>query len=273
MSKRMKKAIYIIGIAICAILLVVSAGVLISKWWKDHQAEKRYDELANMRIETDTENDTEASSEEVDIFTQLGLTVPVNNYDWKAIREVNEHIYAWIYVPNTNIDYPIFQHPTDDTYYLHYDMSGYNGSYGGIFSESAYNGKDFTDFHTVLYGHNLTNGGMFRTLHNFEDKTFFDENQYIYIFTPEGTYVYQIYAAYTNSNEHLLANYSYQNKAMKQSYLDKTITTAQSTGFLRDGVEISTNAPILTLSTCIYGTSSKRYIVQGVLLATDVTDL
>ena len=60
-------------------------------------------------------------------------------------------MYAWIYVPGTNVDYPVLQHPTDDAYYLEHNMDGSKGLPGCIYTESV-NTKDFTDrtlFYTV----------------------------------------------------------------------------------------------------------------------------
>ena len=36
----------------------------------------------------------------------------------------NPDVYAWLTVEGTRIDYPIAQHPLDDTYYLSHDIDG-----------------------------------------------------------------------------------------------------------------------------------------------------
>ena len=65
----------------------------------------------------------------------------------KLQTETNADIYAWIYIPDTNIDYPVLQHPTDDTRYLNYNIDGSKGYPGCIYTEKA-NAKDFSDFNT-----------------------------------------------------------------------------------------------------------------------------
>ena len=54
--------------------------------------------------------------------------------DFEKLAAYNEELYAWIYIPDTNIDYPIAQHEGEDTYhYLHYDMYNEPAFAGCIF--------------------------------------------------------------------------------------------------------------------------------------------
>jgi len=41
------------------------------------------------------------------------------------------------------------------------------------------NSADFSDVHTIIYGHNMKNGSMFGSLKKYRNKTFFDENSKI----------------------------------------------------------------------------------------------
>ena len=72
----------------------------------------------------------------------------------KLQQEINPELYAWLYIPEIGIDTPVVQHPTDDEYYLNYNLDGSKGYPGGIYTEPTYNSKDFTDRQTVIYGHN-----------------------------------------------------------------------------------------------------------------------
>ena len=115
--------------------------------------------------------------------------------DFEYLKTLNEDIYAWITVPGTIIDYPILQHPTDDSYYLHHNLDGSYGYPGCIYTESL-NTKDFEDPNTVIYGHNMKAGTMFAELHKFEDGEFFSANDEVVIYLPEKALHYQIFAAY-----------------------------------------------------------------------------
>ena len=127
------------------------------------------------------------------------------------------------------------------------------------------NSADFQDAITVIYGHNMKSGAMFRTLHDFEDKSFFDNNQYVYIYTKDRTLVHKIFAAYTNDAKHILNSNDFTSEQGLSDYLEKVFKKAQAEGYLRDDVAVTGENAILTLSTCTTS-SDKRYIVQAVLV-------
>ena len=163
----------------------------------------------------------------------------------------NAHIYAWISVPGTNIDYPVLRHPTDDGYYLYHNLNGSQGYPGCIYTENC-NSMDWTDPVTVLYGHDMrSTGTMFHQLHKFETKSFFDKHEYFYIYTPEKTLKYQIFSAYVHSNEHLLGNHNFSNKEVFDTFFSTVLATEGGSSHVRSGVAISSDSKIVTLSTCI----------------------
>ena len=63
------------------------------------------------------ERDGEAAKLPEGIFSGLG-----NPIDFAELRSINDELYAWIRIPNTNIDYPIAQSATDDLFYLNHDF-------------------------------------------------------------------------------------------------------------------------------------------------------
>ena len=71
----------------------------------------------------------------------------------------NPDVYAWITVPGTEIEYPILQHPSDNSYYFMHNIDGSYGYPGCIYTENL-NSKDITDNNTVIYGHNVKNDSM-----------------------------------------------------------------------------------------------------------------
>jgi sortase B len=269
-----KKKIYVILLVICVLVLVGSVATLIRNYQVKKNADEIYEELANdsnNTQESDSENETQTLEEsstqddseiEEDILTQLGITVPEKTLDWDALYEENEDIYAWIYIPNTQVDYPILQHPTDADYYINYNIDGTKG-YPGCICSQYYNSKDFRDPNTILYGHNMKNGTMFKTLHNFEDKEFFDENPYIYIYTPDITYVYEIFAACSVSDSHLMFAYDFWDSSDFSRFVNDISNSRGMTNQLRDDVNVYYGNYLLTLSTCISGQSDKRWIVVG----------
>ena len=172
---------------------------------------------------------------------------------------------GWLRVQGTNIDYPILQHPEDKSYYLNHNIDGSEGYPGCIYTQNV-NKKDWTDPNTVIYGHNMNNGSMFHDLHKFEDAVFFDETQYLYIYTPERTLVYEIFASYPFSNIDLIMCFDYSTPEALLVYFDGIWTNRSMTSHFRDSVVLYGDSRIITMSTCIGGQPDMRYLVQAVLL-------
>ena len=259
-----KKNIYKVLLIVFLIGFLVSLGIIVRDVYTRWLAEQQIQELSGN--DTESEAVIENTEVEEDILTRLGIEVPEKNLDWNLLKETNSDIYAWIYIPNTKVDYPILQSAKDDTYYLDHDINGNKNAEGSIFTEREYNSKDFTDFNTLVYGHNMKAKTMFATLHSFEDASFFEENRYVFVYTPDKVLVYDIFAAYTFSDIHILANYSTVSEAGKQQYLEDVFGVRDMQAHYREGVEVTVNSHLLTLSTCIGGRPNNRYLVQAVLI-------
>ncbi len=266
-NAKRNKLIYKILFVIFLLIFLVSLGLMLLKNYEDLKSENKFDKLSNMTINTQLETvpESENETEAVDELTQLGIRVPEKNLDWQALMEENEHIYAWIYIPETNVDYPILQHPEELSYYLRTGLDG-NYSTAGCINTEKLNSKDFTDPHTVIYGHNMRNQTMFATLHNYESLEFFENNPYIYIYMPDKVLVYEVFAAYERGDEHLLFSYNCKNKESFQSYIDSIYQIRDMGAHFREGTEVTADDYIVSLSTCVRGEDTSRYLVQGVLL-------
>lgn len=193
----------------------------------------------------------------------------VNDIDFEAYQEINKDVYAYIYIPNTNIDYPILQHESDNSYYLNNNMDGTKGYPGCIYTEKE-NSKDFTDPNTVIYGHNMKNGSMFHDIHMFEDREFFDGNKYVYIYTAEKVLEYEIFAVYTATDDHLLYMCDFNDKDAFGEYLNqimnKTVSNMYSkTALIRDQIKLSEDDTIISLQTCTQS-EDRRTVMQAVLV-------
>lgn len=207
------------------------------------------------------------SSEEEALDSLEGYDVPEKEIDFEGLRtEQNPDIYAWIHIPDTPIDYPVLQHPEEMDYYLNHNLDGSRGYPGCIYSQLI-NAKDWTDRNTVLYGHNMSVGTMFKGLHYYEDPEFFEEHPYVYIYTEEHTYVYQVFAAYEYGNAHLILGLDIDTDEKYQKYLDDIFSFDGLNNNFDTEVEVTAKSRILTLSTCVDGDDDRRWLVQAVLVA------
>lgn len=269
MKKTKKKWIWWLLLILFAagfIIAIVTIGIERYQQEKEKDNYQKLQEVANTKeVGKKTENKIQEEAVPEDILKKLGIEIPEKNIDFAALKEENEDIYAWIYIPGTGIDYPVLQHPTDDSYYLEHNLDGSKGYPGCIYTETV-NSRDFTDPNTVLYGHNMKDGSMFAALHNYEDSQVFEENPYIFIYTPEKTFVYQIFAAYKYNAIHLIYNFDLSNREIFQNYLDQIFETREMGANIRKDISVNAENHIVTLSTCISGEKNKRFLVQGVLL-------
>lgn len=220
--------------------------------------------------EGEQEATPEPKRDPMQVLQDLGVPIPENKaVDFETLqKETNEDIYAWIYIPNTNIDYPVLQHPTDNEFYLWHNLDGSKGYPSCIYTEN-YNSREWTDPVTVLYGHVMaTMKTMFHQIHRFREADFFEENQYIYIYTPEKLLVYRVFAAEIHSNEHILLSHDFSDQEQFLKFFSEIQDPTGGERNVREGVEIEGDSKIIVLSTCMKekNSLSKRCLVFGVLL-------
>lgn len=195
-----------------------------------------------------------------------------HDINWKKLNKDNPDIYSWIYIPNTKVDYPVVQASKDsgDDFYLNHNIHKEYEFAGSIYSEK-HNAKNYSDPVTILYGHNMNNGSMFKTLHKFEDPSFFKKNKFIYIYMPNQKLTFKIYAAYVYDDRHILNSFDFSNHKILKKYQKYTLNPESLTKNTRK-VSLNKNSKILTLSTCTNGAENTRYLVQGVLIKNEQTN-
>lgn len=237
---------------------LICAGIVVYQYVQGKNAANEYEEI---REEAGSGVPEEKTDHEVP--KKDPVEIPI---DFDKLQERNPDVYAWITIPNTDIDYPILQSGTDNTYYLTHTIDRDESPEGSIFTEN-YNSKDFEDANTVIYGHNMKNGSMFEDLLNYRDRSFFDENREVLIYTPDAIRHYQIFASYLYDDRHLLQSFDYDNTFIYEQYLKMVLSIRDMNSCIDTETEIGKDDKIITLSTC-YGTQThSRYLVQAVLVS------
>ena len=109
----------------------------------------------------------------------------------QELQKINPDVCAWLTVDGTKIDYPVVQGETN-LEYINQDIYGEFALSGSIFLDKD-NSPDFTNRKTILYGHNMKDGSMFRGLRNFLDDEFLKEHHILYLYLPdEGVWIFVI---------------------------------------------------------------------------------
>lgn len=262
-----KKKLYMILTVLFSIGFIVCAFIVVRDEIIEKKANKQFEQLAESVMQPEVSSETE---ETMSSLSELGIEVPSLSLDWEVLEKENEDIYSWIYVPGTNVNYPVLQHPTENDYYLERNLDHSQGLPGCIYTQKL-NAMDYTDGITVLYGHNMKNGTMFKSLHNYSDRAYFDENRYIYVYTPEKVLAYEIYAACEYSDEHILYQYNTSNEGTI-SFLEDLAGLRGMSNQIADDVEIPEDAKAIVLSTCIANKPNNRWIVVGVLAGAEAVN-
>jgi sortase B len=244
-----KKTIWIIVLAICLGVFVACAAYFVNSYFQSKKIENLRDEVFIPSKET-TESKPDKKVE-----------VPI---DFDKLKKANPDIYAWISIPEVNVDYPILQSETDNGFYLNHTINGQKSVYGSIYTEN-YNSKDFSDFNTLVYGHNMKNGTMFGSLKKYRDVQFFNQNRYITVYMPGRILKYEIFAAYTWDNKHVLLTRNFESEYNRKTYIEEIFAVRDMNSQVSKDVVVTENDRIITLSTCM-NDKSKRFLVSGVLI-------
>lgn len=187
--------------------------------------------------------------------------------DFATLQATNPDVYAWIKIDGTVIDYPIVQKRADDNYYLNHSWEGKYAAEGAIFTQAC-NSIDFSDFNTVIYGHQMGAGveTMFHQLANFLDADFLKENQNIIIYTPDHIRTYRIFAAVVYDDRHLVQYFNYVVNRERQEFIDSIYNSRDLRNQYCEDVDVTIEDKILSLSTCISGEPEHRLLVEAVLI-------
>jgi sortase B len=254
-----KRNTVIISIIIILVLVIIGVAVFLTlKTLNIGASNEEYSKLSSSYASDidDIQENTEITSPSINEAVQ-------NPIDFASLVKQNDEIYSWIYIPDTNINYPVCQSKSDDNFYLDHDVYGNNSYAGAIYSQIC-NSKDYSDRVTVLYGHNMADGSMFANLHKFADADFFAEHDKMYIYTENKKLTYKIVSAFVYDDRHIMNSFDFSDDSVFGDYLDMILNPHSVSVNVRDDVELSIEDKIVTLSTCL-NSGEGRYLVQGVL--------
>jgi len=175
--------------------------------------------------------------------------------DFNRLEQINEDIEAWIYIKNTDINYPVLQ-TSDNEYYLKRDIYKKYSSCGSIFFDC--NSKiDFSDDNTIIYGHNLKNKKMFADLSKIYKGELGDSIE-IEIYTKDMYKKYQVITAYMEEPNLDIIQRNFNNDEMGK-YISKNILKSKT----KFNYNSSETKKLLTLVTCD-STGKERIVVTAV---------
>ncbi len=177
--------------------------------------------------------------------------------DLAALKEVNPEVVGWIFIPSTRINYPILQ-AEDNSFYLNMTWEKKWNPAGSIFLECE-NKADFTDFNTIIYGHNMYTTTMFSSLRQYRNRSMWEKSPYIYIVNNSGVHRYQVFSSYETPVDAPAYKLSFKQNDTRADFLRH----AQQQSVVEASVMPALTDRIITLSTCTGEYSDTRWVVHA----------
>lgn len=224
-------------LVICIVTFLVSGGMLAKYFYVNYQAEKEFEEL---KIDFSIED----------------------------LYKKNKDTYGWIYVKDTNINYPVMYTPDEPERYLRKDFD----------KKYSVNGTPFIDGHTnlekssnmIIYGHHIKSGAMFQNLVKFDKEDYYKNHSDVTLETVKyGKKKYKVFAfGKTSATAKDFNVYHYVN-VTDESRFNEYVRGLKSISEYDTGITPTYGDKIITLSTCNYHTEDGRYVVAAVEVEDD----
>ena len=182
--------------------------------------------------------------------------------DWNELKKINQDIIGWLYIPNTNIDYPILQeHKFGEQYYLHHDYKGDYLYAGSVFTpKQPY--EEIEDAHMLLFAHRMKDKTiMFSSLSSYYyDKESMLENKYVYIYRRDKVERFVVWC--TKNTKYNDSVYTLPYVLGSEQYKDLLLNIETTSNHVI-GDSPSENDKTLVLSTCAgkSGGSERFFVV------------
>ena len=218
----------VVGLA----LILVAGGMWGLAQWRYHEQDVMNEKLASYAT----------VSEKGDVAPKV---------DWEKLKSINPDVVGWIQVPGTVINYPVYQ-GTDNDHYLDTNAEGVYGVGGQIFLDYKCEKPGMRDQQTVIYGHHLKNGSMFKQFADMDSQGFFDSIKTVWYVTEEANYELEpLFVYYATPKSEDVRCFDFATADEFHEYLGKQLGKAVTKR--SDAAQVCKVADhVLTLSTCNY---------------------
>lgn len=177
----------------------------------------------------------------------------------EAFYKINPDYVGWIFIADTQIDYPLVK-GEDNAYYLTHDFYRKAYDYGAIFMDYR-NQADFSDAHSAIYGHAARYQALFGYLNQYLKEDFAKTHAIIDLETPTGAFRYQIFAVYVVD-----ASTTTLDIPSDPQQVDELFAFYQSQSKFVLEVPDVEDKHILSLVSCNYDIEDGRIVVQALRL-------
>ena len=164
--------------------------------------------------------------------------------DFDRLEQLNPDYTGWIHLP-TGAGYPVVRGRSTGTY-LHTDFYGKPSFAGTIFMHPDCS-RDFSDRHTILYGHNMRDGTMSGRNDLYADPAYTLQHPYFWIHVKGGYYTFRVFRMLKVPD----GSETYETGFITDSEMNRWIESQEEYALytLEDAVP-EQHIHVITLSTC-----------------------
>lgn len=252
-TKKQKRGdlLYTLAIAVCALIFVISGGLLVKRYFDDRRVEGEFASLA-AQIDTSAAANTEPSAE----------GTPGNTAKFAALQQLNPDFFGWVSIEDTNLDFPVMFAPANKDFYLRHDFDGEYSIYGVPYlDEKTTVGSGIESQNLIIYGHNMKTGTIFGCLTGYKNADYYAAHPQITFDTIYGDATYEVFAAFAidvvQDPSFAYNEYVNMDEAAFDAYLSQVIGRSD----VDTGIIPQYGDRLLTLSTCEYSSDNGRYVV------------
>ena len=190
-------------------------------------------------------------------YAEAGFT-----QDWAQLRALNPDAAAWLYCPDTCINYPVVKY-RDNEYFLDRNFAREKDAAGTLFFDYRNILADDRE-NWIIYGHRRNDGSMFGSLKKYAEEDYRNRHPNMYLLMEDRSYRVEIFACRTVRADVKYYPLWFDTDADYRQYLDK----AQAQSYWAPDFSVGTDTPMLTLSTCSTdtGADDPRLLVHGRLV-------
>lgn len=248
------------GAMLLALAVLIFALAQVARCLQEKEEREQVNaQLAELAVEKilpavqEEREDTLPESTVSDTWPETPITV-----DLAALKAQNEDVVAWIYCPDTPINYPVVQ-GEDNVYYLDHMIDGRKDPGGTVFLDHR-NEASLTDACSVIYGHNLRDGEIFGSLTDYAEQSYYDAHPILFLLIPEKDFVIDIFAGFVTQSDDKLYEIP-RTELARAELIEDCIERSDIKTKTRPTLEDR----LILLSTCSYAFEDARYVLAGVL--------
>lgn len=244
-----------IGFIVSGLIIIIFATyMLFVEIGEYRKASNIYKNTVKKYVSVSKDIDENSNDEASEEKPGWGKMIDVNI---SGLQNINEDVIGWIYFENLDINYPIL-YSGDNNTYLRRSYKGEDIQAGSIFMDGR-NAKDFSDVHTIIYGHNMKDLSMFGKLKYYaSDKDYVLDHEYFQVITAEKKYRYKIISCKTVADDSAVFTI-YKNG--DQNFLSFVDNVLQRGSYIEGNYDVKSDDHLITLSTC---SGNDRFIVNAV---------